>query len=156
MSVKKLRYELDPVKANITIHQALDEGGEATMVLELDAGLRDVSRRLALMGLTQHLQRATTRNKKGDPFEVIEAAYNDLKENGLSAFDRKMPAIDSAKRGPTKAQCIAALAVLYNTTPTVIREKLKAKTKEQVDIILNNEKVLAKVNEMQTADDISL
>jgi hypothetical protein len=153
---KKLRYELDPVKANITITRAVDNGGEEKMTLELDAGLRDVSRRLALMGLTQHVQRATTRDKDADPFEVIEAAYNDLKENGLLAFERKQTAVPGASRGPTKAQKIAALAVLYNTTPTVVREKLKDKTAEQVNAILSNEKVLAKVEEMQTADDISL
>lgn len=153
---KKLRYELDPVKANITITREAEGGGEEKMTLELDAGLRDVSRRLALMGLTQHVQRATTRRKDEDPFEVIEQAYNGLKENGLAEFERKQTAVPGGDRGPTKAQRIAALAVLYNTTPTVIREKLKDKPKEQVDTILNNEKVLAKVEEMQTADDISL
>jgi len=153
---KKLSYKLDPVQANITITSKLEEGGEATLVLELDAGLRDVSRRLALMGLTQHLQRATVRDKDGDPFEVIEAAYNDLKEHGLEAFNRKVVSGASKSRGPTKAQCTAALAVLYNTPPTVIREKLKGKTKEEVNAILGNEKVLAKVAEMQSADDISL
>jgi len=153
---KKLRYELDASKANITVHQPLKEGGEATLILELNAGLKDVSRRLALMGLTQHLQRATTRDKTGEPFDVIEAAYAELVDNGLAAFERKMPVGSGAPRKPTKAQCTEALAALYNTTMSNIREKLKAKTTEEVAAILSNQRVLDKVEELRSSEDIQL
>ena len=156
MSKKKLSYDIDPQQANITVRKPLPEGGEAVMTLELDASLRDVSRRLALMGLTVHLQRACTRDKgDSDPFDVLEEAYKELQEQGLAAFERRSP-VQRAPRGPTKAQKIAALAAMYNTTVEVIRGKLKDKTDEDVNIILNNEKVLAKVNELKAAEDISL
>lgn len=153
---KKLSYDIDPVQANITITKTLPEGGKETLVLELDASLRDVSRRLALMGLTVHLQRACTRDRgDSDPFDVVAQAYAELQEQGLAAFERRTPT-RQVSRGPTKSQKIAALASLYNTTVEVIRDKLKDKTTEQVNTILNNEKVLAKVSELAAAEEIDL
>lgn len=152
---KKLNYSIDPVTATVTVTRDLPEGGQATLVMEMNQTLNAVARRLALMGMTQVFQRAITRNKTDDPFDVIEGAYKDLQENGLAAFERKMPA-QKASRGPTKAQRIAALAVMYSTTPDVIRGKLKEKTDEQVKSILEDPRVTDKANELKAAAEIEL
>jgi len=151
MAEKKCSYAIDPIKASVTVTRTADDGSTQALVVEMDASYKDVARRLALMGLVTVFQRAITKNKTQDPFDAIEAAAQDLKDNGLAAFERKVTP-STSKRGPTKAQCLAALAVMKNTTVPVIKDALAKKTKEEAAAILAHESVLAKVAEMQVAE----
>lgn len=107
----------------------------------------EVQEHLMLMGLTTFFQRESSRAKDAEKLDAVEKAYERLMTEGAAAFDRKPGG--GGSRGPLKADKIAALAALKNAPITKVEAALKKMSKEEQDKILNNKKVLAKLEKMK-------
>lgn len=145
---KKVRvsYKQDASTGELTITRA-DDG----LVADITSLPEDVRTHLSLLGLTMYLQRETTRVPDEEKLSTVESAYNEIVSKGMKVFEPKPRGFQS--KGPRKADKIAALAMLKGTTPAVIEAKLKEKSDEDVDRILNHAKVLEKVAELQAKAD---
>jgi hypothetical protein len=149
MSDKKQRvnYDLDAETGVLTVKYG-DETGTFPLLPHLEA----VTGQLALEGLRGYLQKYSAKVAETDKVAAIEEGYNQLIEAGMKAFDRKPPfGGQPGPRGPKKADKIAALAAIKGATVAAVKEVLAGMEKQAQDAILNNPKVLAKLEEMNTS-----
>jgi hypothetical protein len=149
MSDKKQRvsYDLNADSGTLTVKYGNEEG-TLTLYPELEA----VTGQLALEGLRGFLQRYSAKANEDEKLAAIEEGYNHLIEAGMQAFERKPPfGGQPGPRGPRKADKIAALAAIKGATVAAVKEVLSGMEKEAQDAILNNPKVLAKLEEMNTS-----
>jgi len=149
MSDKKQRvtYDLNAETGVLTVKFGNEEGSFG-LLPDLEA----VTGQLALEGLRGYLQRYSSKAEEADKITAIEEGYNHLVEVGMQAFERKPPfGGQPGPRGPKKADKIAALDVLKGATVAAVKEVLSAMDLKEQNRILNNPKVLAKLEEMQTS-----
>lgn len=141
---QRVTYDLDPEQGTLSV-----KFGDAEGVFTLFPELEAISTQLALEGLRGYLQRYSA--KAEDKVGAIDEGYNRLVELGMAAFERKPPfGGHPGPRGPTKADKIAALAYLKGATVAAIKSVLEGMEKEEQDRVLNNPKVLAKLEEMES------
>lgn len=148
MTDKKQRvtYDLNPETGLLTVKFGNEEAN-----FNLLPDLEAVTGQLALEGLRGYLQRYSAKADEGDKIAAIEEGYDNLVKNGMAAFERKPPfGGQPGPRGPKKADKIAALAALKGATVAAVKEVLSGMEKDEQNRILNNPKVLAKLEEMQT------
>jgi hypothetical protein len=149
MSDKKQRvsYDLNAETGTLTVKYG-NEQGTLTLFPELEA----VTGQLALEGLRGFLQRYSAKVDEDEKLAAIEEGYNHLVDVGMAAFERKPPfGGQRGPRGPKKADKIAALAVLKGATVDAVKEVLSGMDKAEQNRVLNNPKVLAKLEEMNTS-----
>jgi hypothetical protein len=148
MSDKKQRvnYDLDADTGVLTVKYG-NETGNFPLLPDLEA----VTGQLALEGLRGFLQRYSSQVDEADKIAAIEEGYNHLIEAGMKAFERKPPfGGQPGPRGPKKADKIAALAALKGATVAAVTEVLAGMDKAEQNRVLNNPKVLAKLEAMDT------
>ena len=141
---KRTAYELNPEKGELTV-KFEGEVGVFPLYPELEA----VTGQLALEGLRGYLQRATSGVAENEKVAAINEAFDRLVADGMQCFEKKPPF--SGPRGPKKADKIAALAALKGATVAAIKEALSVMEPKDQNRILNNPKVLEKLNEMTTS-----
>lgn len=149
MSDKKQRvtYDLNAETGVLTVKFGNEEGSFGLL-----PELEEVTGQLALEGLRGFLQRYSAKADEADKIAAIEEGYNYLVEAGMKAFERKPPfGGQPGPRGPKKADKIAALAVLKGATVAAVKEVLAGMDKAEQNRVLNNPKVLAKLEEMSTS-----
>jgi hypothetical protein len=143
---KRVSYDLNAETGTLTVKYG-NEQGTLTLFPELEA----VTGQLALEGLRGFLQRYSAKVDEDEKLAAIEEGYNHLVDVGMAAFERKPPfGGQPGPRGPKKADKIAALAVLKGATVAAVKEVLSAMDLKEQNRILNNPKVLAKLQEMST------
>jgi hypothetical protein len=148
MSDKKQRvnYDLDAESGILTVKY-----GNKTGQFPIFPNLEAVTGQLALEGLRGFLQRYSSKVDEADKIAAIEEGYNHLVEAGMKAFERKPPfGGQPGPRGPKKSDKIAALAALKGATVAAVTEVLAGMDKAEQNRVLNNPKVLAKLQEMNT------
>jgi hypothetical protein len=123
---------------------------EEDLVIPMNSALNPVARRLALMGLADHLMRAA---RGADRRADIQQAMANLIEKGMDTFPVPgATAKNLLPRKPSLRRRTQALAALLNTTVDFVTAKLKEKTEEERDVILNDERVIAKAHEMAQSE----
>lgn len=118
--------------------------GGAGIDLHVPDDLKDI---LAVHGLRAYIQQQTINVESDDRLESVEKAYEQLLEQGESAFERKSPV--GRKVQYKKADKIMALAMIKGVTVTAARAALSALEPEKQNKILNSEPVMAKLKAMQ-------
>jgi hypothetical protein len=141
---KRTSYELNPDAGELTVKFEGEVG-----VFPLYPDLEAVTGQLALEGLRGYLQRATSGVDESEKLTAINEAFDQLAAEGMKCFEKKPPF--SGPRGPKKADKIAALAALKNATVAAVKEVLTNMDQKEQKRVLNNPKVLAKLEEMQSS-----
>lgn len=105
----------------------------------------DLKTALAASGAINYLRRAASEASSEEKMEVIEAAYDRIANEGVDAFKRR----SRTRRGPIKAEKVAALASLEEATTVAVEQALAYMPKEEQDRLLNSDRVLGKLESMK-------
>jgi len=142
MSDNRISYHYDEESREITVSR-----GEDNLSLPIGQFLdrEELKTALAVSGTIDYLRRAASEVNGEEKMEAIEAAYDRIANEGVDAFKRR----PRTRKGPVKAEKVAALAALEEATTVAIEEALADMPKEDQDRLLNSERVLGKLESMK-------
>ena len=144
---QRIDTEFDGTTVNFISRVRVGDDWEDQETSSFDAKeLKAVAGKLAVMGMAEILRRASNKEPFENKLAAMQKRFNELKE-GKDPLERKTPT------GPryTKASKMAAIAVMYGVTTNTVKEKFKDLPEDKVEALLNDPKVLAKVDEMRAA-----
>lgn len=143
MSDNRISYHYEAESREIIVTRGENDSMSLPIGQFLDRD--DLKTALAASGAIDYLRRAASEVTGDEKMGSIEEAYDRIANEGVDAFKRR----PRTRRGPIKAEKVAALAALEEATTVAIEQALADMPKEEQDRLLNSDRVLGKLESMK-------